>query len=183
MTYPVLPGGFPQEPGQWTMPRMSQAKAAAVGSPENPYVSGQGGAAHLNPSAATQMTQLSHYNMNSFGMSDDKTYQQDLSITSPALSAAAQSSTTRPSQGQKPQRPSGSNRLAVSRAESTITKVEQLYEAGLDMGIVQEDPNLLRSLSKLKKRFRSLAVDPSTGDSKNSMDSGSEDFSQNSGAD
>ncbi|RYC57965.1 hypothetical protein CHU98_g8255 [Xylaria longipes] len=102
---------------------------------------------HLPQNTATgpATMALSPY-YNAFGMPSnrDAVYQpRDLSSNLVDQNAEINHSPGEFLQERNPRRSDRSPRLAVSRAESTITKVEQLYEAGLDMGIIPEDPNLL----------------------------------------
>jgi hypothetical protein len=47
-------------------------------------------------------------------------------------------------------------RKSVSRAERMISDVENLYEFGISLSILPEDPSLRKSLRRMKERFRSL---------------------------
>ncbi|KAI1756704.1 hypothetical protein F4782DRAFT_549204 [Xylaria castorea] len=82
-----------------------------------------------------------------------------------------------------PQRSYRSSSRTMSRAEWMITKVEQLYEVGLDIGILPEDPELLWSLNRMKMHFRSLVNDNFVDNLDDSVNSRLEDSSQGSGTD
>ncbi|KAJ0116899.1 uncharacterized protein J7T55_003313 [Diaporthe amygdali] len=86
-----------------------------------------------------------------------------------------------PAYSQPPRRPPG---RTISNAECMITRVEQLYEVGVDIGILPEDPALPSSLHKMKARFRSVTSDRYTYDDE--LDDlamgGLEDSSQDGGS-
>ncbi|KAI1733750.1 hypothetical protein F4680DRAFT_440667 [Xylaria scruposa] len=81
------------------------------------------------------------------------------------------------------QRSYSSSSRRMSKAEWMITKVERLYEVGLDIGILPEDPALLWSLNRMKTHFRSLVNDNYLDDLDDSVNSRLEDSSQGSGTD
>lgn len=85
-----------------------------------------------------------------------------------------------PACSQPPRAPSG---RTISNAESMISRVEQLYEVGVDIGILPEDPALRPSLHRMKARFRSLTTDRCAYDElDDSTMGGLEDSSQDGGS-
>lgn len=63
---------------------------------------------------------------------------------------------SKPSRPKEMRRSHRVRRKSVSRAERMISDVENLYEFGISLSILPEDPLLEKSLRRMKERFRSL---------------------------
>lgn len=63
---------------------------------------------------------------------------------------------SKPNRPEKMPQSHRARRKSGSRAEQMISDVENLYEFGISLSILPEDPLLRKSLRRMKERFRSL---------------------------
>ncbi|KAK8067389.1 hypothetical protein PG997_014136 [Apiospora hydei] len=98
----------------------------------------------------------------------------------PPTQRPAEDNTESPPQPRPIRRESGNT--SMSQAEQMISDVEDLYEFGVKLSIFPQDVLLLRSLRKMKERFRSLVQPdyPRGPRSATEDDMGEDDSSQDS---